>query len=162
MSSAIRQRHQVQIRWMIRRDMSSVLEIENQAFGIPWCEEDFLVCLRKRNCIGMVAEDLNERICGYMIYELEKYSMHVVNFAVDTKIHRQGVGTAMVNKLVSKLSQQRRQSISLEVRESNVDAQLFFRRMGFRAVGTFREHYEDTNEDAYQFVRELPECDSER
>ena len=46
----------VHIRWMIRRDMSEVLEIEKSSFEFPWSEEDFIRCLRQRNCIGMVAE----------------------------------------------------------------------------------------------------------
>jgi len=37
----------------------------------------------------------------------------------------------------------------LEVRETNLDAQLFFRRMGFRAVSVLRDFYDDTVEDAY-------------
>ena len=46
----------VHIRWMIRRDMPEVLSIENESFEFPWSEEDFIRCLRQRNCIGMVAE----------------------------------------------------------------------------------------------------------
>src|SRR4051812_2604533 len=46
----------VHIRWMIRRDMAEVLEIERSAFEFPWFEEEFIRCLRQRNCIGMVAE----------------------------------------------------------------------------------------------------------
>ncbi len=45
----------VQIRWMIRRDMAEVLRIERESFEYHWTEEDFLCCLRQRNCIGMVA-----------------------------------------------------------------------------------------------------------
>lgn len=44
----------VHIRWMIRRDMQEVLEIEKSGFEFPWSEEDFIRCLRQRNCIGMV------------------------------------------------------------------------------------------------------------
>jgi len=39
-----------QIRWLIRRDMTEVLEIENASFEYTWNEEDFLHCLRQRNC----------------------------------------------------------------------------------------------------------------
>ena len=51
------------IRWMTRRDMVSVLEIENQCFEFAWSSDDFIRCLRQRNCIGMVAEkdDRNRR-----------------------------------------------------------------------------------------------------
>ena len=59
----------VHIRWMIRRDMPEVLEIEQSSFEFPWTEEDFIRCLRQRNCIGMVAE-YDEKVVGFMIYEL--------------------------------------------------------------------------------------------
>ena len=55
----------------------------------------------------------------------------------------------MVNKLVSKLSNQRRTRILLEVRERNLPAQVFFRSLGFRAISVLRDFYEDTIEDAY-------------
>jgi ribosomal-protein-alanine N-acetyltransferase len=59
------------------------------------------------------------------------------------------VGTQMVLRLIDKLSQQRRQEIMLDLRESNLEAQLFFRKQGFRAVRIVRGHYDDTSEDAY-------------
>lgn len=138
----------VQIRWLIRRDMAEVLDIERQSFEFSWTEEDFLCCLRQRNCIGMVAEH-EHRIVGFMIYELHKAKLHILNFAVAPDVRRQGVGTQMVEKLIDKLSQQRRKEILLEVRETNLEAQLFFKDQDFRAVTVLRNHYDDTTEDAY-------------
>ena len=37
----------------------------------------------------------------------------------------------------------------LEVRETNLDAQLFFKQIGFRAVSVLRDFYDDSDEDAY-------------
>jgi ribosomal-protein-alanine N-acetyltransferase len=128
----------VHIRWMIRRDMPEVLEVENHSFEFPWTEEDFIRCLRQRNCIGMVAE-FEERVVGFMIYELHKSRLHVLNFAVHRDFRRHGIGGAMLQKLVSKLSQQRRSRVLLEVRETNLAAQLFFRNCGFRAISVLRE-----------------------
>jgi ribosomal-protein-alanine N-acetyltransferase len=165
----------VHIRWMIRRDMTEVLEIENACFEFPWLEDDFIRCLRQRNCIGMVAESepdgrlvlpnsgnsgiitpnasrasKNEnRIVGFMVYELNKTRIHVLNFAVAPDVRRLNVGTQMLDKLVAKLSTSRRNRVLLEVRETNLDAQLFFRENGFRAVSVLRDYYEDTTEDAY-------------
>jgi [ribosomal protein S18]-alanine N-acetyltransferase len=138
----------VHIRWMIRRDMPEVLATEEQSFEFPWHEDDFLRCLRQRNCIGMVAEH-NERVLGFMIYELHKSRLHILNFAVNPSARRRGVGSQMVRKLVSKLSPQRRSRILLEIRETNLPAQLFFRTLGFRAVSVLRNFYDDTPEDAY-------------
>lgn len=138
----------VHIRWMIRRDMPAVLDIEAQSFEYSWSEEDFVRCLRQRNCIGMVAEQ-DDQVVGFMIYELHKNRLHILNFAVSPDARRQGIGTTMVDKLIGKLSHERRNRIMLEVRETNLDAQIFFRSLGFRAISVLRDFYEDSPEDAY-------------
>lgn len=143
-----RDRVRVHIRWMIRRDMPEVLRAEQASFDYSWTEDDFLRCLRQRNCIGMVAEH-DDRVVGFMIYELHKTKLHVLNFAVAPECRRVGIGTQMVHKLVGKLSSHRRTKITLAVRESNLAAQLFFRGQGFQATRVLREYYEDSGEDAY-------------
>ena len=132
MQSQQKQEVRVHVRWMIRRDMPEVLAIERRSFEFPWVDEDFIRCLRQRNCIGMAAEH-EDRVVGFMIYELLKTRIHVLNFAVDRHYQRRGVGSQMLAKLVAKLSPQRRNRIVLEVRETNLAAQLFFRENGFRA-----------------------------
>ena len=148
MNTDQKQQVRVHIRWMIRRDMPEVLYAEQNSFEFPWSEEDFIRCLRQRNCIGMVAE-CEERVVGFMIYELHKSRLHVLNFAVSPKWRRRGVGQQMMEKLVNKLSHQRRNRILLEVRETNLTAQLFFKGVGFKAISVLRDFYEDTTEDAY-------------
>ncbi len=148
MSANPQQQVRVHIRWMIRRDMAEVLDIERGSFEFPWFEEDFIRCLRQRNCIGMVAEH-GERVVGFMIYELHKTRLHILNFAVAPEFRHRGVGRQMIEKLLGKLSSQRRVRITLEVRETNLAAQLFFKAAGFRAVTVLRSYYEDSPEDAY-------------
>ena len=138
------------IRWMIRRDMPEVLDIESKSFKWPWGEREFLRCLRQRNCIGTVAEYANE-VVGFMIHELHKTRLHVLNFAVDPRCLRRRIGTQMVDNLKSRLSEERRSRILLEIRDGNLTAQLFFRAQGFKAVSIMRNFYEDTEEDAYLF-----------
>jgi len=95
-----------------------------------------------------VAEQ-GEKVVGFMIYELHKSKLHILNFAVHPPCRRAGVGGQMVSKLISKLSSHRRTRITLEVRETNLAAQLFFRTQGFRAVRVLRSYYEDSGEDAF-------------
>lgn len=136
------------IRWMIRRDHDQAVGIERESFEFPWKEHDFVRCLRRRNCIGMSAE-YNECVIGFMIYELHKYRLHIINFGVHPFWRRCGVGSRMVEELIEKLSVKHRNRISLEVRETNLSAQLFFRSLGFRAISVLRDFYDDTTEDAY-------------
>ena len=138
----------IHVRWMIRRDMSEVITIEQEAFEFPWSEEDFTRCLRQRNCIGMVAE-LADSVVAFMIYELHRSRLHMLNFAVLRSHRRLGIGTQMMEKLVAKLTPDRRGRIALEVRETNLPAQIFFRSLGFRATSVLKDFYRDSTEDAY-------------
>ena len=143
----------INIRWLIRRDMPEVMAIEIGSFKPFWSEDDFIRCLRQRNCIGMVAEH-DERIVGFMIYELHKNRLHVLNFAARSDLRRRGIGSQMMRKLVQKLSNQRRNRIMLEVRETNLPAQLFLRACGFNASlarGFYNTEDITDTEDAYVF-----------
>ncbi len=155
-----REQVRVHIRWMIRRDMPEVLQTEQESFEYSWTEEDFLRCLRQRNCIGMVAEQ-GEKVVGFMIYELHKAKLHILNFAVHPQFRRGGIGAQMVAKLISKLSSHRRTRITLEVRETNLPAQLFFRSQGFKGVRVLRSFYEDSGEDAFLMQYRLPDDTSD-
>ena len=127
----------ITIRWMIRRDLSDVLAIETKSFEFAWSEHDFLQCLRHRNCIGMVAEQ-DGRVVGYMVYELDRSRIRLLNLAVAPDCRRDHIAVRMMNRLVERLSSQRRTWISLTVRETNLIAQVFFRSCGFRAVSVLR------------------------
>jgi len=71
------------IRWMIRRDYDEVLAIENALFEFPWTEKEFVDELRKRNSIGMVADDGD--VLGYVVYRLASREIEIVNLAVQSR-----------------------------------------------------------------------------
>src|SRR4051812_19739028 len=100
--TTVKEQARLHVRWQIRRDSPEILFIENASFSMPWTEEDFLKCLRERNCIGMVGEQ-GDRVISYMLYLLGKHHLEIINFAVHPDYRRKGVGSQMVAKLVSKL-----------------------------------------------------------
>lgn len=143
------------IRWLIRTDMPAVLRIERASFGQPWTEDEFLRCLKQRNCIGLVAVRSDQAI-GFVLYETLQDKLRVLNLAVDPGERRSGAGTALVRKLQDKLQRGRRERLILLVRERNLDAQLFFRAVGLRAVKVLRRYYRDEDEDAIGMRYALP------
>lgn len=134
------------IRWMLRRDMPEVLQI-SASLQESWPEDEFLRHLRARNCIGMVAEH-GEKVVGFMIYELHKHSLGVLNFGVHPDCRYKGVGLKMVEKLKSKLSSHRRIKLAIQVHESNLDFLMFLKHVGFRALRMVRGADEITMEFA--------------
>jgi len=143
----------VQIRWLIRRDMDRVLDIEGESFAVPWGEEDFLDHLRKKNCIGMVAER-DKRIVGYMVYEMHHGELRLLNMAVDPDFRRLGVAAQMVQKIKGKLSQQRRKSITIMLGDDNLSGQLFFQSQDFWCDATMPGYF--NGQDGYHMFFQLP------
>lgn len=143
----------ISIRWLIKRDMEEVLAIEQACFHTPWSEDNFIMALRSRNTIGMIAES-SEKVLGFVIYDLLKEKLQLLNFAVAPQYHRCKVGTQLVDKLKLKLSPVFRKKIYLATRESNLPAQLFFKSQGFRAYKVLDNYY-DNDEAAYCFKFKL-------
>lgn len=142
------------VRWMIRRDMLDVMVIENLSYERPWSEEEFLSFLRERNCIALIAEH-GEKVVGIMVYELMKPRIELANIAVHPAWRRTGIAAKMIERLVRSLNQVRRNRISVNVRETNLASQLFFKSQGFRAVKVKRGFYDDSGEDAIRMVYRL-------
>ncbi len=146
----------IHTRWMIRRDMPDVLVIEQASFKVAATEEDYLQLLRQRDTIGMVAEvSETEGIAGFFIYQQHKTRFHLLTLAVAPEYRRKGVGRAMVHKLIGKLgthdyNRSCRERVVLEVCEENLEGQLFFRAIGFKATKVLHDYYEDTDQDAYR------------
>lgn len=145
----------VQMRYLVRSDLPSIMAIERASFEFPWCEKDFVDQLRPRNVIAQIAETGGNRMTGFVIYELLKNRIQILNFAVDPIDRRRGVGRQMLKHLQANLSTQCNTRILTEVRETNLIAQLFLRSIGYRAVSTLHDYYEETKEDAYLFQYSL-------
>ena len=128
------------IRWMIRSDLDCVVAIEKDVFDHHWSREEFLIALRQSNCAAMVAER-NGEVVGYMVYELHRDRIELINFAVRPRSQRLGVGAALIERLKSKLDPQKRSKIVCELRERNLDGQLFFRQAGFICVSILHGWY---------------------
>lgn len=154
-------RNAIYIRWMIRRDMPEIMDIEDDSFEFPWRlgnekegrppKGSFLAILSERNAIGMVAE-IDGRIAGYMVYVLHESRIELLNFAVRRDVRRQGVGRAMIDKLRATLSRRCGKWLVVFTDENNLPAQLFFRAVGMRATGIEIGSWPKEGRNAIRFV----------
>lgn len=139
-------------RWMIKTDLPQVLEIEAASFKRPWDEKQLREVLAKRNAIGLVVDikypNNKWNVVGHCVYELNPGRLDILTLAVALGWRRQGVGTAIIDKMKAKLMQQRREVVSACVHEAALATQLFFKHCGFRAVEIIPDAYAD-GEDAY-------------
>ncbi len=147
----------VVMKWLVRSDMTTVLDIEQRAFEFAWCEEDFLTFLRQRNCIAMVAQTAAGQVIGYMVYELFKTHFVLLNLAVDPKFRRRGVGRVMIATMKGKLSVGHRCKLVINIRETNIAAQLFLKSEDFECVEVERHKYQEKycDESGFRFEHDI-------
>lgn len=138
------------IRWTIQRDLRSLLEIERgRESGCEWTIETFDAVLKQRDMIGLIAED-DGCVVGTMLYQLQRGHLRLRYLCVHPEYRRCGVGYTLIEKLKTKLSNQRRTQIQMIVRETQLSLQLFLRAQGFIATQVLRRHFDDTGEDGYR------------
>jgi ribosomal-protein-alanine N-acetyltransferase len=133
------------IRWLVRRDLTDIINIEQLSYEVAWTKQDFERQLQHKNCIGLVAT-LKEDIVGYVIYMLHKERIEVINMAVHPKYQKQGIGTTILEKIKNKLGNKRNR-MTVDIEEYNLIAQLFLKSNGFLATRTNK--YSDSA-DSYE------------
>jgi ribosomal-protein-alanine N-acetyltransferase len=136
------------MRWLIRRDMPIVLEIESRSFRHPWTEEHFSGHINRDNAIGMVATH-DSMVVGYTIYAIHTSYIEILNLATHPDYRRMSVGRTILNMLKRKLVFRRRGEICLYISEVNLAGQLFFKANGFQAIEVCKDMYATCEEDAY-------------
>jgi [ribosomal protein S18]-alanine N-acetyltransferase len=145
----------LQIRRLTYADLPQVIAIERRAFPTPWSLAMFVLELSKPSGICLAAT-IDERIVGYLVCSRYDTVWHVMNVAVDDRLRRQGIATALMERLFG-LADKPNEQYTLEVRTSNDAAIKLYERFDFRAAGRRRAYYHDNREDALIMWRTVPE-----
>jgi ribosomal-protein-alanine N-acetyltransferase len=144
----------LEIRRLSYADLPQVVAIERRAFPTPWSLAMFVLELSKPSGICLAA--LREgRIVGYLVCSRYDTVWHLMNVAVDDRLRRQGIGTALIERLFE-LADAPGEQYTLEVRLSNGPAIDLYERFGFRGAGRRRGYYHDNREDALIMWRTAP------
>ena len=120
------------IRWRIGRDDKDILRIDERSYLDRLTHTSLAAMLRDRNVIAVVAEDRGH-VLGYCIYRLGGFVIEILRLGVDPRERRNGVGTALIDRLKSKLMNQRRDTITIDTPGVSLAAQLFLSKAGFVA-----------------------------
>jgi ribosomal protein S18 acetylase RimI-like enzyme len=141
--------------------LESCFNIEKNSNEQNWDKFDFLNHIKRRNCGGYVIS-LNEIIVGFLAYEKNKKKDYIFvwNLVIDPLHRKKGLATILLNHIKS-LVQNKKTTIQANIREKNIEAHSFFKKMGFSAWGISKEYFFDEVldvikiEDAYCFTNDL-------
>lgn len=84
---------------------------------------------------------------GYTVCMSEGLACHLLNIAIDPEWRRQGLGTAAIRDIEDFARKKNLIEVCFEVEESNLPAQMLYKRLGYEAVEILRAHYGD--DDGY-------------
>jgi [ribosomal protein S18]-alanine N-acetyltransferase len=138
----------VEILPMRRRHLRSVLRIEEQVYPRPWSHSLFLSELALRGTRSYFVARVGRELVGYAGLMLSREDGHVTTIAVDPAWHRRGVATRLLLALAHEALARDARHLTLEVRLSNLGAQMLYKRFGFAPVGVRKNYYQETGEDA--------------
>ena len=126
------------IEHIIATDFDRLFEIEQQAHIIPWSKGTLLNNQGERYLNLKLLEQ--GKIVGFAICNVVLDEATLFNIAVDPAEQGRGYGKALLQGLITELSQKDVITLWLEVRESNIKAQQLYTQLGFNEV-TVRKHY---------------------
>jgi [ribosomal protein S18]-alanine N-acetyltransferase len=97
-------------------------------------------------------------LTGFAIMKYGDEEAHLLLLAVDSRKRRRGVGSALLSWLESTARTAGLGVIRLETRRSNLAAQAFYSRLGYREVARVRGWYRGI-EDGVRFAKDLWHAD---
>ncbi len=138
---------------MSESDLDEVMQIEKISFKSPWKRSYFLYDLNRPHAFCLVVKE-NNRLVGYLVAWKIEDQLHLTNIAVHPAERRKGIGSQLLKTILKIGKEVKCKNIFLEVRESNIAAQNFYRKFGFVHTLTQKNYYHD-GEDALVLEKQL-------
>ncbi len=133
----------VQIRALNSNDMQAILSIEYKCFKDPY-PLSLLNHLYAMHPDGFLVAEVDGKVVGYVIGVIRwEMKGHILAIGVDPLYQKQNVGSALMKQIIGRLHERGVKIVRLEVRKSNVKAQRFYLKLGFRPRGEIPYYYED-------------------
>ncbi len=139
-------------------DLDGVLEVEDESFSNPWTRAMYAWELQNRAvCHIYVVRTPDCTVAGFCAFWLVVDEIHINNIAMRPRFRGQGMGSALLRRVLAEAWQLGARRATLEVRASNEQARSLYTRLGFYVAGTRRNYYTNPVEDALILWREALE-----
>lgn len=126
-------------RQMQESDLDQVIAIESSIYEFPWSEVNFLDSMYAGHHCWLLA--LEREIAGYGVMMLGAKEAHLLNLSVAGEWQRQGLGRNLLKHFLALSRALYAEIMMLEVRPSNLAAQILYEDFGFQRIGFRRDYY---------------------
>ncbi|MHB9099008.1 MAG: ribosomal protein S18-alanine N-acetyltransferase [Syntrophales bacterium] len=132
-------------------NIAEIIAIERDSYPTPWSETIFrseMTSPISRIIVGRTAHREGRCVAGYAVYWRVADEIHLHNIAVRRDLRRRHVASRMLDEAIRRARLEGARWMTLEVRRSNLAAQIFYEKFGFSVRGVRPGYYSDTHEDA--------------
>ncbi|WP_315306597.1 ribosomal protein S18-alanine N-acetyltransferase [Enterococcus devriesei] len=146
------------LRKIVDQDIKELIALERDVyFGeAPWTKSAFLSEIHSPiPHLYLCIVTLENEIAGFIGSRLIGDDTHITNIAVGTYFQGQGIGSLLIDEVEKFAIMNDCETLSLEVRLSNTDAQRLYRRLGFSSRNIRKNYYTENSEDALDMIKHL-------
>ncbi len=147
----------VDIRAAEVRDLETLGHMESACFTDPWGRMSLGGQLASAATVSLVAEADGQAV-GYLFLGVSVPEAEIYRIGVLPEARRAGVGDALLEAGLARLSDMGVHTLFLDVRAGNEPAQNLYKKHGFSVCGTRQDYYRTPKEDAVLMRREADEC----
>ena len=139
------EKEKIKIEKMELSDLELISNNLNNDFDDFWNYNVFKQELLNKNSIYYVAKDEQNKIVGFAGILIILDEANITNIVTKKANRNQGIGSLLLEKLISEATQKNLSSITLEVNEHNQNAIKLYEKFGFKNLGTRKKYYNNTD-----------------
>ena len=147
-----------QLRFASIDDLDIFTALEAEVYGDEaWSRELMQAELENPHCFFLAAVDDQDAVVGYacLLAPLGTGQGDIQTITVAPSARRQGLGRALMGRMLDEARRRGAEELFLEVRHDNEPAQTLYRDLGFRDIGV-RKNYYGHGADAITMKLDLP------
>ncbi|OJG80838.1 ribosomal-protein-alanine acetyltransferase [Enterococcus ratti] len=146
-----------QLKELTPKDIKDLLSVEREVYNgeLPWTKSAFLSELKspfQHLYLGIFDE---KKLFGFIGARILGLDCHITNIAITPFYQRKTIGTLLIDEIEKFAIMNRCETLSLEVKMSNQDAQRLYRKLGFQSKKVKKGYYTQTNEDGLEMIKFL-------
>lgn len=134
-------------------DLDGVLAIEEDSFSNPttreWYERELE---RPEVCFIYILRTDDQPVAGFCAFWRVAEQIHINNLAIRTELRGRGLGSRLLQAVITEAVRLGADSATLEVRRANLAAIRLYERAGFEQAGVRLNYYNQPVEDALVLV----------
>ena len=143
------------VRPMEESDLQTILYLENSCFIAPWGLNEILYELNSNPVSNLwVIESERSGVVGFVDYWITFDSATVCQICINTACRKVGLGSRLMQEVISDCKANKVRNITLEVRQNNEPAINFYKKFGFAQV-LIKEKYYTNGDNAIYMIKEL-------